>query len=136
MNKNIQLVNILYEFTITFCKLYVTSPSQARLMLNTALEAKRHLKPASLSELQDRFENFLDKNDLEAWLGYSLQLRRVKGIAFRPYSTCSMYKPFLSSPERAANAAICLIKQINFRLGEERTKSALDYRGLLLLNEI
>ena len=86
--------------------------------------------------IQTAFENFLDKNDLEAWLGYSLQLRRVKGIAFRPYSTFSMYKPFLSSPERAANAAICLIKQINFRLGEERTKSALDYRGLLLLNEI
>ena len=135
MNKTYQLTNIIYEFTVAFCKLYVVSAQQANSMICLALSAKKEAKSRHLSELQEKYEDFLDKNDFEAWLGYSLQLRRVKGIAFRPYSTSSMYQPFLSSPERAANAAICLIKQINFRIGAERTESALDYKGVLLLNE-
>ena len=118
MNKNIQLVNILYDFTVAFCKLYVASAQEAKSMVYLALKAKKEVGSSYLSELQEKYEGFLEKNDLEAWLGYSLQLRRVKGIAFRPYSTFSMYQPFLSSPERAANAAICLLKQINFRLGK------------------
>jgi len=136
MNKNIQLASIIYEFTLAFCKRYIPSPSQSRLIINTAASAKKELKLSSLSELQDKYQDFLDKNDLDPWPEYSLRLRSVRGIAFRPFCTLLMYKPFLSSPERAANAAICLIKQIKFRLGEEKTKSALDYRGALLLNEI
>jgi len=113
MNKNIQLVSILYEFTLAFCKRYIPSPFQSRLILNSATGAKKELKTSYLSELQKRYEEFLDENGLETWLGYSLRLRSVRGIAFRPFCTSSMYQPFLSSPERAANAAICLIKQIN-----------------------
>ena len=136
MNKNIQLVSILYEFTLAFCKRYVVSPTQVRLILNSATGAKKELKTSYLAELQDKYQYFLDKNDLEAWPEYSLRLRSVRGIAFRPFCTLLMYKPFLSSPERATNAAICLIKQIDFRLEAERGKSALDYKGTLLLNEI
>ena len=131
MNKTFQLASIIYEFTKEFCKHYAASAQQAKSMIFLALGAKKELKPSYLAELQDKYEDFLDNNDLESWLGYSLQLRRVKGIAFRPYSSCSMYKPFLSSPERAANAAICLIKQINFRLETETAKSALDYGGVI-----
>lgn len=136
MNKTYQLTKIIYELTVDFCKLYVPSAQEAKSMICLALSTKKEVESRYLSQLQEKYEDFLDKNDLEVWLGYSLQLRRVKGIAFRPYGTFAMYKPFLSSSERAANAAICLIKQINFRIEAERTKSALDYKGTLLLNEI
>lgn len=132
MNKTYQLTNIVYDFTVAFCKLYVAGAPEARSMVCLALSVKKKAQSGYLSQLQEKYEDFLDKNDLEVWLGYSLQLRRVKGIAFRPYGTFSMYRPFLSSPERAANAAICLIKQINFRLEAERAKSALDYTGGLI----
>ena len=133
MNKSYQLTNIIYEFTVAFCKRYVGSAQQAKSMVSLALAAKKEAKPIYLSELQEKYREFLDMNDLEHWLGYSLQLRRVRGIAFRPFSSISMYKPFLSSGERASNAAICLINQINGML-EKPVKSAPDYGDVLLLN--
>src|SRR3989304_9709753 len=75
MNKNIQLVSILYEFTLAFCKRYVVSPTQVRLILNSATGAKKELKTSYLADLQDKYQDFLDKNDLEAWPENSCGLR-------------------------------------------------------------
>lgn len=113
MNKNKQLALILYEFTLAFCKRYMSNLSEAKLMMHTAQVVKKQLKISYLTQLYEKYEEFLDMNDFETWLGYSLQLRRVKGIAYRPYKSYEMYEPFLSSAERAANTAICLINQIS-----------------------
>lgn len=129
MNKDKQLAVILAKFTLEFGKRYLEGTSEKERVVFLA-------NNGTLDKLLEVYQNFARREDLELWPEYSLRLRRVRGIAFRPYSTFSMYKPFFSSPERTANAAICLIKQINFRLGAEKTKSALDYKGVLLLNEI
>lgn len=111
MNKTRQLISIIDEFTLAFCQRFGLKPSEAKFFTTAG---------SDLAELQARFEDFLEENDLEYWPEYSLKLRRVRGIAFRPFATFEMYKPFLSSPEWAANAVICLIKQTQAWLEQER----------------
>ena len=113
MNKTDQLTNIIYEFTLEFCRRYTNGSSLTKKMREEARLVKENLSPASLARLLESYKEFILANDLEIWPAYSLRLRKVKGIAFRPYKSYEMYEPFLSSAERAANAAICLINQIN-----------------------
>ncbi|OGM84005.1 hypothetical protein A2376_02725 [Candidatus Woesebacteria bacterium RIFOXYB1_FULL_47_31] len=135
MNKTDQLTNIIYEFTLEFCRRYTNGSYLTRKMREEARLVKENLSPASLARLLESYKEFILANDIEVWPVYSLRLRKVKGIAYRPYKSYEMYEPFLSSAERAANAAVCLIIQTS-RLVEESPRSALDYKGVLLLNEI
>ena len=99
-------------------------------MRQEARLVKENLSPASLSRLLESYKEFILANDIEVWPAYSLRLRKVKGIAYRPFKSYEMYEPFLSSAERATNAAACLIIQTS-RLVEESSKSALDYGGII-----
>jgi len=106
------LVNIIYEFTLEFCRRYLDGSNSKKKMVFLADSVKESSLKTSYQKLLWAYKNFIVVNDLEIWPAYSLRLRRVKGIAYRPYKCFEMYKPFLSSPEAAANAAICLINQI------------------------
>jgi len=135
MNKTYQLTNIIYEFTLEFCRRYTNGSYLTRKMKQEARLVKENLSPASLARLLESYKEFILANDIEVWPAYSLRLRKVKGIAFRPYKSYEMYEPFLSSVERAANAAVCLIIQTS-RLVEESSKSTLDPQGALYLGSI
>ena len=112
MSKTYQLASIVYEFTLEFVKLYMRNEAGKTKTTLLAGSLKENLSSASLKRLYEIYSNFIEVKDLELWPSYSLRLRRVKGIAFRPYKNYEMYEPFLASPEAAANAAICLLNQI------------------------
>lgn len=126
MSKTYQLASIVYEFTLEFVKLYMGDKGAKEKATLLAGSIKENVSPASLKRLSEIYSNFVSVKDLELWPSYSLKLRKVKGIAFRPYKSYEMYEPFLSSPEAAANAAICLLNQISSSL--EKDKAPLTTR--------
>jgi hypothetical protein len=116
MSKTYQLASIFHEFTLEFVKLYLGDVRTKEKATLLAGSIKENVAPASLKRLYEIYTNFIAVKDLELWPSYSLKLRKVKGIAFRPYKSYKMYEPFLASPEAAANAAICLLNQISSSL--------------------
>lgn len=74
---------------------------------------------ASQEELLIDYEDFLRQRGLPLWGKESVSAREVRALAHRTDRTYESYRSYLSDPEQAANAAICLIHQTNFLLDRQ-----------------
>jgi len=74
---------------------------------------------ASFQELLEDYEDFLRQRGMRQWGKDDESAKAARGLVYKPYTTYQTYRSYLESPERAANAAICLIHQVNFLLDRQ-----------------
>lgn len=82
---------------------------------------------ASFQELLEDYEDFLRQRNLRLWPKDSASSREVRELAYRTNKTYSTYRIYLRDPESAANAAICLIHQVNFLLDQQIRAAEKDF---------
>lgn len=74
---------------------------------------------ASLEELLCDLEDYLRQRGLRLWEKDSSSARRIRALAYMSDRSYATYESYLSDPESAANAIICLIHQANFLLDRQ-----------------
>ena len=134
---------IIYDFTVEFVKLYIPPTSRTRDQMEQAARSgkqnivegssnrtseKSELKllgvaRASFQELLEDYEDFLRQRNLEKWNKDDQRAKEVRASAYKPHKSYTTYKSYMSDPEEAANAVICLINQGNFLL-DRQSKAA------------
>ena len=129
---------IIYDFTGEFVKRYIDNYSRtkdqmeqsarsgkqniAEGYLNKSTEARlKFLNYArgSLEELLNDYYDFLRQRQLKIWPKDSPEAKKVRGLVYDRYNSYNNYKIYISNPERAANAMICLINQTNQLLDQK-----------------
>lgn len=137
---------IIYDFTAEFCQVYLTNKSDPSnlsyrtidQMIQAARSGKQNIVEAStertskkseikllgvarasLQELLEDYEDFLRQRFLLLWDKNSPEARGVRDLVYKTNWSYLSYKPYLSSPEQAANAMACLINQVNFLLDHQ-----------------
>jgi len=129
---------IIYDFTTEFVKHYIDNYSRtkdqmeqsarsgkqniAEGYLNKSTEARlKFLNYArgSLEELLNDYYDFLRQRQLKIWPKDSPEAKKVRGLVYDRYNSYNNYKIYISNPERAANAMICLINQTNQLLDQK-----------------
>ena len=138
-----QSAKIIYDFTVDFCRKYQhfwskLSPRLSDQMIQAARSGKQNIAEgsserasrkseikllgvarASLQELLEDYEDFLRQNGFRQWGKDSTQSKRVRGLVYQSNWSYQSYRSYLSDPERAANAMICLIHQTNYLLDQQ-----------------
>ena len=141
--KSYQSALIIYDFTVAFCKRYKAYWSNwthrlSDQMIQAARSGKQNIVEgsseraskkseikllgvarASFQELLEDYEDFLRQNNFKIWPKDSAPARQVRSLVYRPDWSYQSYQSYLSNPEMAANAAICLIHQANFLLDRQ-----------------
>ena len=74
---------------------------------------------ASLQELLEDYEDFLRQNNFKQWKKNSPEAEKVRKLVYRSNWSYRSYRPYLSKPDLAANAIICLINQTNYLLDRQ-----------------
>lgn len=137
-------LTIIFDFTSEFTHLYIKSLRRKDQMDEAARSGKQcwaegaleksiesrlkmwGVSRASLEELLQDFEDFLRQRNLPLWGKDDSRARAVRRLAYNNYKSYNDYKIYISPPEAAANAMICLINQTNqlmdqkYRWEEER----------------
>lgn len=139
--KSYQSAEIIYDATVVFCGRFVSRYSRTHdQMIQAARSGKQNIAEgsvasgtskkselklvgvarASLEELLIDYQDFLRQRGLSLWGKEHPQAQAIRRLAYvqdRSYKTYRTY--FESSPEIAANTAICLIHQANFLLDRQ-----------------
>jgi restriction system protein len=133
-----QQAEIIYDFTVEFCKLYVDYKSRTKdQMIQAARSGKQNIAEGylqksiegklkllgvargSLEELLNDYQDFLRQRGLAIWSKDSSKAQTVRKIAYKVYKNYNDYKSYIAQPETAANAMICLINQTNQLLDQK-----------------
>lgn len=133
-----QQAEVIYDFTIEFCKLYIDFKSRtidqmtqaarsgkqniAEGYLQKSVEGKLKLlgvARGSLEELLNDYQDFLRQKNLAIWEQNSPKAQEVRSIVYNRYKDYNNYKGYNSNPEAAANSMICLINQTNQLLDQK-----------------
>jgi len=140
--KSYQMAEIVHDATIVFCDRFIDKRSRTQdQMVQAARSGKQNIAEgsmasgtskktelkligvarASLEELLLDFQDFLRQNQLSLWGRDHAKAKEVRALAYRSNRSYSTYKIYFegSSPETAANAAICLIHQANYLLDQQ-----------------
>lgn len=123
---------IIYDFTVEFCRLYVDYKSRTKDQMEQAARSGKQNIPegylqkslegriklvgvarGSLEELLNDYIDFLRQKGLKLWDKDSKEARAVRSLGYKSYKDYNDYKDYISDPEAAANAMICLINQTN-----------------------
>ena len=152
-----QSATVVYDFTVEFCKVYMSHKSNMTnktytrtydQMVQAARSGRQNIAEgsqvsgtskktelklvgvarASQAELLADFEDFLRQNNLVQWAKDDPRVQQVRALAYKSNRSYKTYESYLTSPETAANAAICLIHQTNYLL--DRQLSALGQQFL------
>ena len=126
---------IIYDFTVEFCKLYIDYKSRTKDQMEQAgrsgkqniaegylqksIEGRLKLlavSRGSLEELLNDYQDYLRQNKLKVWEMDSAESRAVRRLVYNGYKN---YKIYISNPEKAANTMICLINQTNSLLDQK-----------------
>jgi four helix bundle suffix protein len=67
----------------------------------------------SLEELLNDYQDFLRQRKLPIWEKDDPRAHTIRSLVYKVYKNYNDYKIYVSSPEGAANAMICLINQTN-----------------------
>ncbi len=129
---------IIYDFTVEFVKNYIDYKSRTKDQMEQAARSGKQNIPegylqkslegrikllgvarGSLEELLNDYQDFLRQRGLKLWEKDSTKARAVRGLVYNHYSGYNNYKIYMSSPEDAANAIICLINQTNALLDQK-----------------
>ena len=127
-----QQAEIVYDFTVEFCKLYIDYKSRTRdQMVQAARSGKQNIAEGylqksiegklkligvargSMEELLNDYQDFLRQKQLPTWSKDSSQSQTVRKLVYKDY------KSYISTPESAANAMVCLINQTNQLLDQK-----------------
>lgn len=125
---------IVYDFTVEFCSHYLSGIEKTRLrdqMVQSARSGKQNIAEGylqksiegrlkllgvargSLEELLNDYLDFLRQRNFQLWSKDSPEAKRVRGLVYNRYNSFNNYKGYISFPESAANAMVCLINQTN-----------------------
>lgn len=134
---------IVYDFTVEFCQVFflchlsslgnlshliweqaARSGKQniAEGYLQKSLESKIKLlgvSRGSFEELLNDYLDFLRQHKLSLWEKESAESQTVRQLVYNRYNNYNDYKSYIGSPEKAANAMICLINQTNMMLNQK-----------------
>ena len=129
---------VIYDFTVEFCKLYIDFKSRTKDQMEQAarsgkqniaegylqksIEGKLKLlsvSRGSLEELLNDYQDFLRQNGFRIWEMNSPEARQVRALVYKSYNSYKNYKVYISDPETAANAMVCLINQTNRLLDQK-----------------
>jgi restriction system protein len=140
--KSYQMAEIVFDATAVFCDRFIDRRSRTHdQMVQAARSGKQNIAEgsmasgtskktelklmgvarASLEELLLDFQDYLRQKELPLWGKDHEQARRVRKLAQEKNRSYSTYRTYFeqSSPEIAANAAICLIRQTNYLLDQQ-----------------
>ena len=137
--KSYQGTAIIYDFTVEFCRRYVDPRSRTvDQMVQAARSGKQNIVEgaanktsekselkllgvarASLAELLEDYEDFLRQKHLQLWGKDDPRAAAIRELGYKPDKTYQTYQSYMDAPETAANAALCLIHQVNFLLDRQ-----------------
>lgn len=138
--KSYQNATIVYDLTVVFCEKYVSRFSRTKDQMVQAgrsgrqniaegsmasgTSKKTELKlvgvaRASLEELLLDYEDFLRQSNLLQWGKNDLRVQEIRRLSYTTDKSYRTYEAYMSTPEKAANAAICLIHQTNYLLDQQ-----------------
>jgi restriction system protein len=146
--KSYQTAEIIYDFTVAFCDLYLSYKSHSSNLSyrtidqmiqaarsgvqniaegsqDSATSKKTELKlvgvaRGSLEELLRDAEAFLRQRNLKIWDKDNPLSKEIRSLCYLSNKSYSTYKTYLEkNPETAANCLICLIRQANFLLDRQ-----------------
>lgn len=129
---------IIYDFTVKFCNLYVPKSSRTHDQMTQAARSGKQNIPegylqkslegrikllgvarGSFEELLNDYLDFLRQKGLTLWDKDSSKAKAVRRLVYNSYNSYKNYNGYISSPEDAANAMICLINQTNRLLDQK-----------------
>ncbi|MBI4080955.1 MAG: four helix bundle protein [Candidatus Levybacteria bacterium] len=129
---------IIYDFTVAFCDLYIDKRSRTTdQMIQAARSGKQNIAEGylqkslegrikllgvsrgSLEELLNDYLDFLRQRNLKLWDKDDQRARTVRQLVYNSYNSYKDYKIYIKLPEDAANAIICLINQTNRLLDQK-----------------
>jgi restriction system protein len=137
-----RMAEIVFDATVMFCDRFIDRRSRTHdQMVQAARSGKQNIAEgsmasgtskktelkligvarASLEELLLDFQDYLRQQGLPLWGKDHEQARKVRKLAYASDRSYTTYKTYLeaSSPETAANAAICLIHQTSYLLDQQ-----------------
>lgn len=157
---------IIYDFTVEFCQKYIEGNNRYKVYkyysrqsdqliqaarsgkqniaegyLQKSLESRLKLlnvSRGSLEELLNDYLDFLRQKGLPVWEKRSAEAQAVRQLVYNQYNCYKNYKSYMETPEKAANAMVCLINQTNqlldhkLRWTEERFVTEGGFRENLL----
>ena len=137
--KSYQSATIIYDFTMEFVARYIDFKSRTKDQMEQAARSgkqnivegstertssKSELKllgvsRASFEELLNDYEDFLRQRGLPKWDMNAPQAKTVRNLPYKTDWSYKFYRTYLSDPEAAGNAMLCLINQCNFLLDRQ-----------------
>jgi len=150
--KSFQMSEIIYDFTVEFCKAYMTyKTNKSYRMTDQMVQAARSgrqniaegsqasgtskktelklvgVARASLEELLLDYEDFLRQHELALWGKQDQRAQEIRALAYRTDRSYTTYKTYMSNPESASNCAISLIHQANYLLDQQLKSLERDF---------
>ena len=129
---------IIYDFTVEFCKRYIDYKSRTKDQMEQAARsgkqniAEGYLQKSlegrikllgvargSLEELLNDYSDFLRQHHLGLWEKNSAKAQAVRQLVYKNYNDYNNYKDYINSSETAANAMVCLVNQTNQLLDQK-----------------
>jgi restriction system protein len=140
--KSYQMAEIVHDATVVFCNRFIDHRSRTHdQMVQAARSGKQNIAEgsmasgtskktelkligvarASLEELLVDYQDFLRQHGVALWGKDHPQARQVRKLCYQKDRSYRIYGTYFetSSPEVAANAAICLIHQTNYLLDQQ-----------------
>ncbi|MBM4305726.1 MAG: four helix bundle protein [Deltaproteobacteria bacterium] len=137
-----RMAEIVFDATAAFCDRFIDRRSRTHdQMVQAARSGKQNIAEgsmasgtskktelkligvarASLEELLIDFQDFLRQQKLPLWGKNDAKAQAIRKLAWAENRSYKTYKTYFeqSSPEVAANAAICLIHQTNYLLDQQ-----------------
>ena len=151
--KSFQMSEIIYDFTVEFCRTYMsytTNKTYTRTydqMVQAARSGRQNIAEgsqasgtskktelklvnvarASLEELLLDYEDYLRQHSLSLWSKQDQRAQEIRALAYRTNRSYTTYKTYMSNPESAANCAICLLHQANYLLDQQLKSLERDF---------
>ncbi len=137
--KSYQNAEIIYDFTVDFCRRYIDPKSRTTdQMIQAARSGKQNIVEASANptserselkllgvarasfqELLEDYADFLRQRNLRHWQKEDPEAQEVRKLAYKTNRSYESYTSYSDDPARAANAMLCLINQTNFLLDQQ-----------------
>ncbi len=146
--KSFQASEIVFDFTMEFCKLYIKSLKLRDQIEGAARGGKQNIAEgsatsgtskqseirlvqvarASLEELLNDYKDFLRTNHLPLWTKEDERAVEIRKLAYTSNRSYMTYKTYMANAETVANCAICLIHQANYLLDQQLKALEIDLR--------
>lgn len=138
--RSYQTSEIIYDLTLNFCNRFISSKSRTHdQMVQAARSGKQNIAEgsmasgtskktemkligvarASLEELLLDYEDFLRQKNLPLWGKNHPKSLTIRSLTYKSDRSHTTYIAYSSTPELAANCAICLINQANYLLDRQ-----------------